>query len=190
MWLTNNHPPVLNLPDTWRALAGYTMRLQVSAGDPDNDSVGIEFNALWYEPDSSQAPTNPPSYDGGNPGYFIWVPTEADTGVWICSFSATDSCGTVDTDQVVIRVGLTFCGDCTGDVIIDGSDVVYLINYLFRGGTPPEPACRGDANCDGVVESGDVVYLLNYLFRSGFAPCFECCSDISASPFTKPDSPN
>jgi len=51
------------------------------------------------------------------------------------------------------------------------SDVVYLINYLFKGGPPPIPYERGDVNCDDEVDIRDVVYLVNYLFRGGPAPC-------------------
>jgi hypothetical protein len=61
-------------------------------------------------------------------------------------------------------------GDATGDRIIDISDVVYLLNYLFAGGPAPVPLAAGDANCDGVVDISDVVYLINYLFVGGPSP--------------------
>jgi hypothetical protein len=50
--------------------------------------------------------------------------------------------------------------------------VVYLMNYLFRGGLAPDPMWVADANSDGSVTPADVVYLLNYLFRDGPPP--EC----------------
>ncbi len=63
----------------------------------------------------------------------------------------------------------------TGDVNRSGSvtitDVVYLVNYLFKGGPPPYLMYRGDANCDQSVTVGDVVYLVNYLFKGGPVPC-------------------
>jgi hypothetical protein len=61
-------------------------------------------------------------------------------------------------------------GDANGDGIISPGDVIYLINYLFRGGPAPDPLERGDCNCDGEVDPGDVVYLINYLFRYGPPP--------------------
>jgi hypothetical protein len=173
--LTNN-PPALNLPDTWRALAeNFTMALWVSATDPDEDAVTIQLEDYWYEPDSLHSPTNPPSYDGGNPGFLTWAPTEADTGLWIFQFSATDACGEVVTDQIAIQVGMPFCGDCLGDGNVDVSDFICLIHYLFREGPAPNPLCIGDVNCDGLTDSGDLVYLLNYYYKFGPAPCFECC---------------
>jgi hypothetical protein len=67
------------------------------------------------------------------------------------------------------RVGY-ICGDASGDGVIDISDVVYLINYLFVGGPAPVPLGAGDANSDGVVDVSDVVYLINYLFVGGPPP--------------------
>ncbi len=61
-------------------------------------------------------------------------------------------------------------GDSNHNGVIDASDVVYLINYLFKGGPEPDPLESGDANCDGNVSVSDVVYLINYLFKGGPAP--------------------
>ncbi|NIN01403.1 MAG: hypothetical protein GTO24_25915 [candidate division Zixibacteria bacterium] len=74
-------------------------------------------------------------------------------------------------DFVTIRYFQVLRGDANGDGSIDGSDVVYLINYLFRSGDVPDPLEAGDANADGVIGPGDVVYLINYLFRNGPPPC-------------------
>jgi hypothetical protein len=63
------------------------------------------------------------------------------------------------------------CGDANGDGEVTPGDVVYLINYLFRGGAAPDPLEAGDVNSDGAVEPSDVVYLINYLFRGGPPPC-------------------
>ena len=62
-------------------------------------------------------------------------------------------------------------GDVTADGAVDVGDVVFLVNYLYRGGDAPDPIAAGDVNCDGVVDVGDVVYLVNYLYRGGSPPC-------------------
>jgi hypothetical protein len=59
-------------------------------------------------------------------------------------------------------------GDANGDGKVTVSDVVYLINYLFKGGLPP--IGPSDANGDGKVTVSDVVYLINYLFKGGPPP--------------------
>lgn len=63
------------------------------------------------------------------------------------------------------------CGDATADWQINVADVVYLLNYLYRGGAPPQPLQAGDVNCDGTIDVSDVVYLLNYLYKGGPQPC-------------------
>ena len=61
-------------------------------------------------------------------------------------------------------------GDVNANGVIDVGDVVYLTNYLFKGGLSPRPIQAGDINCSGVVDVGDVVYLINYLFKGGLPP--------------------
>ena len=61
-------------------------------------------------------------------------------------------------------------GNVNGDGLIDLADVIYLVEYLYRNGAPPDPVEIGDATCDGVVNVGDVVYLVNYLYKGGPAP--------------------
>ena len=62
-------------------------------------------------------------------------------------------------------------GDVTGDGLIDAGDVIFILNYLYRGGFAPHPLITGDLNCDEAIDAGDVVYLINYLFRGGPPPC-------------------
>jgi hypothetical protein len=65
-------------------------------------------------------------------------------------------------------------GDANGDCKVTVSDVVYIINYLFKGGPAPKPLKVADTNCDGKVTVSDVVYLINYLFKGGPpSPCSE-----------------
>jgi hypothetical protein len=63
------------------------------------------------------------------------------------------------------------CGDANGDEGISAGDVIYLTNYLYRGGPAPDPLDSGDANCSGTVDVGDMTYLSNYLFSNGPEPC-------------------
>lgn len=75
-------------------------------------------------------------------------------------------------DPSLVREGTSgfACGDCNGDGIVEIGDVIYLINYLYKEGSAPDPLQAGDCDCDGVVDLGDVVYLINYLFRQGSPP--------------------
>ena len=74
---------------------------------------------------------------------------------------------------VAQSIGYTI-GDPTWDGVINASDVVFLINHLYRGGPAPDPLETGDVTCDGEVNSDDVVFLINYLYRGGPAPPVSC----------------
>jgi|GEM_PF-1535238 len=79
---------------------------------------------------------------------------------------------------IVVIVGMTattaagsfLCSDVNADGTVDISDAVYLIAYIFSGGSAPQPLLAGDANHDGMVDISDVVYLIAYIFSGGPAP--------------------
>jgi hypothetical protein len=54
--------------------------------------------------------------------------------------------------------------------VVDIGDVIFVLNYLFKGGPCPFPLELGDVNGDCAVDLGDVVFLLNFLFRGGPPP--------------------
>ncbi len=80
--------------------------------------------------------------------------------------------------------GITSCciSPMRGDVKMDGlpgqpgidvSDLVYMVNYMFKSG--PAPTCWLEANVNDIgaednVDISDLVYLVNYMFKSGPAP--------------------
>ncbi len=75
-------------------------------------------------------------------------------------------------DPTLVREGIAefIYGDCNGDGTVDIGDVVYLINYLYKNGSAPDPVEAGDVNSDQTVDLGDVVHLINYLFKGGPPP--------------------
>ena len=77
-------------------------------------------------------------------------------------------------DTFAFIVSTYLCGDANADGSIDISDAVYLIAYIFSGGSAPDPLLTGDANCDSTVDISDVVYLIAYIFSGGLAPCAGC----------------
>jgi hypothetical protein len=136
--------------------------------DPDPGDV-IKYD-LYY--DTSQSFTTPVIVPNLNdtaystpqlePGAFYW---------WKVKAKDTNTAGTWSTQTYKFFVPSCVPGNVNGDAHVNVTDVIHLINYLFKGGPSPLPirAC-GDVQCDGNVNVGDVIYLINYLFKGGPAP--------------------
>ena len=63
------------------------------------------------------------------------------------------------------------CGDVNGNKAVNLADIIYLVNYIFKGGPAPVPLLAGDVNKNGQVNLADIIYLVNYIFKGGPAPC-------------------
>jgi parallel beta-helix repeat protein len=61
-------------------------------------------------------------------------------------------------------------GNANADDNTDLSDAVFVLTYLFLGGTAPSCEDGADADDNGALEITDAVYLLNYLFLGGLPP--------------------
>lgn len=78
--------------------------------------------------------------------------------------SDTDSDGIGDACDYI-------CGDANSSFDIDIDDIIYIIDYIFVAGSPPDPMESADVNCSGEVDMDDVVLLIDYVFLAGRAPC-------------------
>ena len=66
------------------------------------------------------------------------------------------------------------CGDNDGSGLVDISDVVHLINFIFNSGPAPQPLIVGNADCSGQIDISDAVYLIQFIFGGGSVPCAGC----------------
>jgi len=83
----------------------------------------------------------------------------------------TDQVGaTAEKTFTLHIVGPYVCGDADGDSLVNIGDAVTIINYIFKGGPPPDPIEAGDANADHTVNVGDAVYLITFIFKGGPSP--------------------
>jgi len=90
----------------------------------------------------------------------------------------SDSDTPAKKDTVSLNITITelpyICGDVNANVIVNITDVVYLIQYIYGSGPAPNPLTSGDVNCNEVVNLADVVYLVQYIFVGGPEPCSGC----------------
>lgn len=140
------------------------MSLRIHAVDPDTDSVILTAENL---------PANGVFFDSGNgAGSFIFTPDNTQGGVYNISFIVEDGCAT-DTAQMQITVTecLAKAGDANSNNQVNLADIIFLVNYVFKGAAPPSPLCRGDANgSTGTPNLGDIIYLVNFVFKGGPKP--------------------
>ncbi|MFH1686623.1 MAG: LamG-like jellyroll fold domain-containing protein [bacterium] len=79
-------------------------------------------------------------------------------------------------NRLVLKPTANSCCQLRGDIDHNGSgpdiaDLVFLVNYMFNGGS--EPPCMEEADVNGDSagpDIADLVYLVNYMFNGGPAP--------------------
>jgi hypothetical protein len=54
--------------------------------------------------------------------------------------------------------------------VLNITDGIYVLNYLFLGGPAPPCLAAANANGDGVLNITDGIYILNFLFLGGPPP--------------------
>jgi len=142
-WYESPNPELERIPPQDSGLL-FTMWAQIPGGTPEQ-SVDIDTTAIMPNTEILLSPLG-----GGSikPDYV--------------------DCGTAD---LIIVYPDYICGDANSDESVNVSDAVWVVNYVFAGGDPPDPLESGDANCDGDVNVADSVWIINYVFADGNEPC-------------------
>ena len=106
------------------------------------------------------------------------------SGTYSLRTSAADHLTRVLQDVPVAARGTTYvdvrmmptaiCGDANGSGGVDIDDAVFLISYIFSGGSEPDPYWVGDVDCSGSIDIDDAVYMIAYIFSGGPEPCADC----------------
>ncbi len=65
-------------------------------------------------------------------------------------------------------------GDVNANWTVDILDIVYLVNFKFKGGPAPTPMYSGDMDGNCTINILDIVYLVNYKFKTGPEPEVGC----------------
>lgn len=102
------------------------------------------------------------------------------------SFLTDQTIHIIETDIVRLRdpVGddIFSRGDFNADGVLDLSDVVSILNFLFRGGVDVPCVNAGDVDDDGDVIITDAIYLLSHLFLGGSAIVTPAAPDCGEDP--------
>jgi len=144
--------------------------LQVSGYVP---LAGYLFSTGEAEPIYSYVSSVPDTSSNGQINGIRYIGD--DYRVVLLSFPLLPMAGDADVNalrQALIDVGIDMgCGDINGDNRINIADAIFMINYLYREGPPPEIFAKADVSCDGELNLPDVLVLINYIFREGYLQC-------------------
>ncbi len=162
-------PSIPNGPTSGELGMEYQYTTQTT--DPEGDQIyylfdwGDDEDSSWLGPYNSGATAQ---------GSHIWT----EQGIFEIKVMAKDENGVFSdwSDPLPVNISV-LCGEANNDGAMNVGDVVYLVSYLYKGGTAPIPDdCVGDVNHDDIVNVGDIVYLVSYLYQGGPAPVPDCCN--------------
>lgn len=158
-------------PIVWRVAVGHPMfgwQLWYSTADDDDNWAEIEYlppgdtstgaihTYYWHVPELASSSVRIRIMQDTTPGQNKWEDRSAGF------FSISGSCcagirGNIDSDL---------------EETIAISDLVYLVTWMFQGGS--YPYCAAESNLDGSISTqpdiADLIYLVNYMFNGGSAP--------------------
>ena len=161
-----NHAPFFTttLPDTIDFFVGVVGNIVIKAQDLDFDNITISLDL---------GPLSSSFVDSGNgTGVHSFLPDSSliDSVIPV-RFIVTDSpSGLTDTLTTSYWVRSFLRGDLDGTFNYTMNDIVFLVNYIYRGGPEPDPLEAGDVDASGAINTADLSYLINFIYRGGPAP--------------------
>lgn len=165
-----NQPPVLDPIGDKTGVVDQLLTFEITSSDPNGDSVALSYENL---PDGATFTEN--GYDdqlGKYTATFSWTPGDQHEGVHENIHFIADDGILTDDEYISITIEASYtCGDANSDGLVNVSDAVWIINYVFIGGDPPNPLAAGEVNCDSSVNVSDAVWIVNYVFIGGNQPC-------------------
>jgi hypothetical protein len=127
----------------------------------------------WYKVDGT---SYPPGLTMSTAG--VLSGTAAVTGTFTFRARVLDSSvpQTSMERDITLTIGspLRPAGDVTADNQVTLADVIFLVNYVFKGGPAPVPTWYGDVDLSCTVNAADIVFLVNFVFKGGSAPYDGC----------------
>jgi len=68
-------------------------------------------------------------------------------------------------------------GDADGNGVVDRDDAEFIIEYIIKGGPPPDPLCCADADGTGFIDIDDAVTIINNVASGGLFPDPDACEN-------------
>lgn len=133
-----------------------------NGGCPDQQSCSVVSGPGSISDDGLYTYNYNPDDEGSTQSVTINMTSEPG-----CCFNYDVSC----TFDIFVSISeFRLPGDVNTDCQSDVADLVFLIDYQFRGGEVPPVFELGDCDGSGIHDVEDVVYLVDYQFRGGPPP--------------------
>lgn len=152
-----NHPPDWTPPSEARVAAGQTLRLDLSASDPDGDPLTF----FAQEVDKSDVPRGSvieDHYDGT--ATFRWPTRLEQAGEYTLRLAVFDQVGGERVHDVHITVGaadpVPCPGDCDGDAVVGVAELVAGVRIALQEGAA-ESCAAADGDGDGRVTVDELI---------------------------------
>lgn len=164
--------------------------------DPKQDSIGVGFNTIseYSDYDTTQDVNSDLEKDEvvtiltpylGEYDIKV-IPTS--TGSFTLQFMVDGNFPTFLAQNVSInnidtvynykmKILETLRGDTNRDGKQNIADIIFLVNFVFKGGSEPTPYTIGNINCDfasggdDIINIADIIAMVNFVFKGGKAPC-------------------
>ncbi len=170
--------PPTETPEIYMPISQYTIPTQENSGPtpPVATEIWNKHGGCMEWELVDNVPWLYPTVTGGNvPGTFQFHCNSAgfpfgeyEDTLYITAATAVNSPKAVPVRMRVWR----FHGDNDYDSMIMITDLVYMVDFMFNDGPPPQPELRvGDLTCNLIVNIEDLVYMVDYMFNGGPIPC-------------------
>jgi len=153
-------------PDRQPIVIGELHTTNLTVTDPDMDIVTITM---------TNSPTDFADFtftdNGDNTATLNVTGTSEEVlQVFSVTYTATDPGGLSTDVNVEYLVAPFIRGDANSDGQLDMSDIMYILNYIFKDGPAPASMEAADADFNNVNDFLDALYLIQYFYKKGPPP--------------------
>ena len=160
-----NQPPSFgnNMDSSYNVFINIGTELVINASDPEGGAVTITADPIL---------SGATFVDSGNgSAVYTYNPDSlADGSSNEITFTVTDSEQASSSMSTTLTVASFKRGDLDSDRKYTMNDIVVITNYIFRGGSIPDPIDAADIDLSGGVNVADIAYLVKYMYKSGPKP--------------------
>ena len=108
---------------------------------------------------------------GDGTATFEFTPQNTQLGdIYNLTFTVTDPGSAFDEIDITYEVVAFLRGDANSDNALDMSDILFILNYLYKGGLAPASFDATDVNYDDEINVLDAEYLIRYFYKQGPSP--------------------